>query len=83
MTFTETGPVFAGANNKPRRVSDFDEGFTLEFWFYLLQKPTIAPFKLQLFELTNIDGTVELYFDETESALNTNFFTVPHAFTGF
>jgi hypothetical protein len=72
LQFNENGPVFSGVN-QPRRYSDFEDGFTIEFWFNLQSKPTGA-YTMQLFQATNADGSAELEYDNLEAKLSVNHF---------
>lgn len=71
LVFEGNGPTL----NAPRRASDFDEGFTIEFWAYFKTLPT-GTFSIKLFELTNADGTASLSIDDTWTSIQSDFFTV-------
>jgi hypothetical protein len=66
LKFTGPGPVFSG-DQSPKRKSDFDDGFSFEFWFYLQSVPA-GSWSLDLFKLTTVDGKIiHLSFSNTPS----------------
>jgi hypothetical protein len=54
ITFKNNGPVFTGTQ-APKRISDYEDGFTIEFWFYFNTKPTST---LDMFSLFNSDSSI-------------------------
>jgi hypothetical protein len=66
VTFKNNGPVFTGSQ-APKRISDYDDGFTVEFWFYFNSKPT-GTFLLDMFTVENNEspGVVSVSFDDSE-----------------
>jgi hypothetical protein len=79
LVFKTNGPIFSN-NNAPRRVSPFEDGFTIEFWFYYKTKPSGTTYLLDLFSLQNSDtpaNIVKVSMDSTEASFDLTYFDAP------
>lgn len=47
----------------PRRATDYVEGITIEFWFYIDTLPSDSSYYIELFSLTNSQGVIKSYVD--------------------